>query len=130
MNKGHTGYRAYLQNQIQTAPPDKLVVMLYDGALRFIAGAVQAMEVQQKSEAHNRLVRAQAIIAELMTTLNMEAGEIAGNLLLLYEYLYRRLIEANISKEPEAAQEVMGLLVSLREAWIQASVLIREGTGS
>lgn len=130
MAYGNPAYQSYLATQVQTAPADKLILMLYDGALRFIGGAVKAMEGKQAAEAHSQLMRAQEIIAELMASLNMEAGEIAGNLLLLYEYLYRRLVEANVSKDPETALEVRNLLLSLREAWVQASVLIREGTGS
>lgn len=115
-------YWAYQQNQIKTASREKLVLMLYDGAIRFIVQAENAWQEEQNvQKTHNGLVRAQEIVTELMSTLDREAGgEIATSLFLLYEYMLRRLVEANLKKDTAIMGEVRGLLSGLREAWQEA----------
>jgi flagellar secretion chaperone FliS len=116
------GYQAYRQTQAQTAAPGELVVMLYRGALRFISGAIQSIESQDIQAAHTALVRAQAIISELSETLDLtRGGEIASNLQAIYNYLNRRLVEANLKKDVAIAREVEGLLRELLPAWEQAA---------
>lgn len=107
----------YRQVGIETASPIDLVVMLYRGAIRFLADAEASMLAGDLADAHERLVRCQEVIAELMGSLNLDAGEVAVNLLRLYDYMQRRLIETNVRKDPAGAAEVRGLLCELLEAW-------------
>jgi flagellar protein FliS len=116
------GYQAYRQTQAQTAAPGELVVMLYRGAARFVSTAIEAIEARDIQAAHTNLVRAQAIITELSETLDLaRGGELASNLLAIYQYLNRRLIEANLRKDPAPAREVEKLLRELLPAWEAAA---------
>jgi len=109
----------YRTTQVQTANPVHLVVMLYDGAIRFVGQGIAAIERSEMEEAHRNLVRAQDIIAELNRALDPQAGEVAANLEQLYDYMHRRLVEGNMRKDTAPLQEVMGLLRELRDAWDQ-----------
>lgn len=111
-------YQTYRQTQAQTAAPGELVVMLYRGAIRFVASGVEAIEKRDIEAAHTNLVKAQDIITELLGTLDTDrGGEIARNLVSIYEYLYRRLMDANLSKDAEPAREVERYLRELLPAW-------------
>jgi flagellar protein FliS len=118
------GYaRTYQTQAVLTASPGLLVLMLYDGALRFLAKAHVALEADKddwhRFEVINRNIqKAQNIIAELKGTLNHDAGgEVAANLDRLYEYYIRRLHEANFKKDVNPVIEVEGLLGELRDGW-------------
>jgi flagellar secretion chaperone FliS len=111
-------YQVYRQTQTQTAAPGELVLMLYRGALRFVTSAIDAIENKDIAAAHNGLVKAQAIIAELNETLDLErGGEVATNLRRIYQYMYRRLVEANVRKDVQPAREIQGLLREMLPAW-------------
>jgi flagellar protein FliS len=115
------GYQVYRQTQALTAAPGELVVMLYRGAVRFVSAAADAIDARDLQGAHNNLVRAQAIVSELMETLDFErGGELAHNLLVIYESLNRRLVEANLRKDAALAREVEQHLRELLPAWEQA----------
>ena len=114
-------YQKYKNTQVETADSGKLLLMLYDGAIKFAKSAKQAMKEEDYETVNNKLNRVQAIIAELHSTLEMEkGGEIAENLELLYDYMNRRLITANVDKTLEPLEEVLGMLEELRETWQQA----------
>ena len=99
-------YNVYRQTQAQTAAPGELVVMLYRGAARFVASAIDAIDRKDIQAAHDNLVRAQAVITELHDSLNVErGGEVAQNLAQIYVYLQGRLIEANLRKDAQPAQK-------------------------
>lgn len=117
----------YKKTQIITASQGKLIVMLYDGAIKFINNAIELLGMQKKDieKIHNNIVRAQDIITELIGSLNMEAGEIANKLFSIYMYLNQRLAEANIKKEKEPLLEVKKHLSELREAWAEANKKIQ-----
>jgi flagellar protein FliS len=111
----------YRQTQAQTAPPGELVLMLYRGAVRFVAAGLAGIEARDIQSAHTNLVKAQAVIAHLRDTLDVErGGQVAQGLAQLYEYLSRRLMEANVKKDPVPAREVEGHLRELLGAWEQA----------
>src|SRR5205823_2809866 len=111
-------YQVYRQTQAQTAAPGELVLMLYRGAVRFVTAAIDAIESKDIAGAHENLIRTQAIVTELNETLNLErGGEVARNLASIYDYLYRRLLEANMRKDAEPAREVQKLLRDLLPAW-------------
>jgi flagellar protein FliS len=118
------GYaRTYQTQAVLTASPGLLVLMLYDGALRFLAQAHVALEADKddwhRFEVINRNIqKAQNIIAELKGTLNHDAGgAVAANLDRLYEYYIRRLHQANCKKDVTPVIEVEGLLGELRDGW-------------
>ena len=113
----------YKRKQIESATPGQLIVLLYDGAIERINLAEAALEIEgpKRIEAfHTNIVRAQEIIAELMSALDMEkGGEIAANLYRLYDFMHYRLIDSNMSKEAEPLQEVRDLLTDLRNTWVK-----------
>jgi flagellar secretion chaperone FliS len=122
------GYNVYRQTQAQTAAPGELVVMLYRGAARFVASAIEGIERKDIQAAHDNLVRAQAVIAELLETLDLErGGELASNLAEIYIYLRSRLIEANLRKDARPAHEVARLLHELLPAWEEAARQVAAG---
>jgi flagellar secretion chaperone FliS len=121
-------YNVYRQTQAETASPGELVVMLYRGAIRFVARGVEAIEARDVQAAHNNMVRAQAIISELMGSLDLErGGELAQNLMQIYDYMQRRLIDANMRKDPVPAREVEHLLRELLPSWVEAARQVAGG---
>jgi flagellar protein FliS len=115
-------YSKYKQTQITTANQGKLIVMLYDGAIKFLNIAIENMNPRTYDVVNNNIIKAQDIITELLLSLNMEeGGEIAKNLFSLYMYFKRQLLEANIKKDPEIIKHVLKLLKELRDAWDQIS---------
>lgn len=129
-----TGYaRTYRANSVLTASPGQLVLMLYDGALKALGlardGFQRADEDPRRIEVINhQLLKAQAILAELQTGLNLEAGgDFAQTMYRLYDYHNRRLLEANLRKQVEPVIEVERLVRELRDAWAQ--MLTQSDTG-
>lgn len=115
-------YAQYQQAQIDTASPERLLLMLYEGAIRFLNAGKKAILERKFDVAHTNIVKAQDIIVEFMATLNMkDGGEFAKNLFDLYEYLNRRLSDANMSKNAAIIDEVLGFVRDLHEAWVQAA---------
>jgi flagellar protein FliS len=113
-------YQTYQESQLETASQGKLLLMLYDGAIRFLTQASQALEQKRYQEAHNYILRAEDIITELMASLKLDVGELALNLYRLYEYFNWRLIQANIKRDVSMVLEVQTRLRELREAWAEA----------
>lgn len=113
-------YNKYMATTVQTATPAQLLVMLYDGAIRFCKASIEAMKDKKYEEVNRNLCRAQDIIQEFIITLD-RSSPIAERLLPLYEYFLARLIEANTKKESTIVQEVVGYLVELKETWVNAS---------
>ncbi len=116
-----TGHDAYRTNAIETASPEQLTLMCYDGALRFMRRAAKALDDGDLADASYATGRAQAIVNELNITLDMEAGgEIATNLRGIYLFVNRHLSDAMVSKEASKVRESMGLIGDLRGAWAEA----------
>jgi len=107
----------YLEVQVATASPERLVLMCLDGSLRFIRGAREALSRGEKEEAHRLILRAQEIVAELKGSLDLQYGELPRRLYALYDFLQERLVEANIQKEERFLGEAERVLVPLRDAW-------------
>ena len=107
----------YRQSAVLTATPQQLVVMLYDGARRFLHQAATAMRDDNVELSHAKLRRAESIISHLRDTLDMEQGEISAQLQSLYLFCNRHLSQARIDRDPDKIEEVSGLLGELREAW-------------
>lgn len=110
-------YQNYIRQEVEGATKGKLVLLLYDGAVKFMRIAVLAIEEGKIPEAHNNIMKAQNIIYELMSSLNMDAGEISQNLLRLYDFMIWSLIEANKSKDKTKVESAISIMTELREAW-------------
>lgn len=128
------GYaRAYQTQSVLTASPGQLVLMLYDGALRFVGIAQEAFKAEELDHRrietiHKNIVKAQAIIDELQSTLDLEAGgDFARTMQRLYDYYNRRLFEANMKKDPKPLAEVEKFLREIRDAW---SEMLRNQEGA
>ncbi|MEM0950681.1 MAG: flagellar export chaperone FliS [Cyanobacteria bacterium P01_H01_bin.74] len=118
----------YKKNQIETATPTELLIMLYEGAIRFLLIAKKAHETNDLEKFHNHLLKAQHIIQEFMNSLDMEVGgEMAENLIKLYEYLNYQLVQANIKKDIALIDEVLFHLRQLKATWEEAiSIALKE----
>ncbi|NHM28175.1 flagellar export chaperone FliS [Desulfofundulus sp. TPOSR] len=119
MQAASNPYQQYLQNAVLTAEPGRLTLMLYTGAVRFIRQASDCLAARDIPGAHRANLRAQDIIIYLLETVNREM-EIGKNLSALYDYMYRRLVEANVKKDAAVLDEVAGLLEELAGTWEQA----------
>jgi flagellar protein FliS len=113
-----TPQNKYQQSSVQTASPAQLILMLYDGAIRFIKQGIDGIENKEYQKANYSLIRAQQIVNELIASLDHEYP-ISSNLLEIYDYMIRKLLEANTRKSKQSAVEVIKLLNELRESWIQ-----------
>jgi len=113
---------SYRQTEIQSRSPLELVVMLYDGALRFTADARDAMVRRDIRARQQHLSRAMAIVSELQSTLDMETGgEVAQHLDKLYGFVRDRLIDASVNQDLQPLDEARRVLTTLREGWLAIS---------
>ncbi len=111
---------AYKKASVNTLDQNKLIIMLYDGAIKNANFAVQYMESGEIEKVHDSLIKTKNIVTELLATLNMDqGGEIAKNLKSLYSYMFSQLIEANMEKKTAPVLTVIDLLKELRGAWVQ-----------
>jgi flagellar protein FliS len=112
----------YLKQSMQTIPPAQLLIMLYDGAIRFTKLAIESIENKNFIEAHKNIIKVQDIVQEFIITLDRKAP-VAEGLLKLYDYFYYLLVQANVKKDAKPLQEVLGYLTELKETWGQAARL-------
>ena len=116
------GAEAYYQTHVQSRSPLELVVMLYDGALRFLDQAAEAMDRGDMASKAMALSKAFAILAELQNTLNVkDGGDVARQLDALYSHMHDRLVDANVQRSSAPIRDVMKLLAPLRDAWSQVA---------
>lgn len=116
------GVAAYKENAVLTAPPGRLVVLLYEGAIQFLRKAIIALDDKDYTAKNHFIGKACDIIQELDITLDMEkGGEIARNLRSLYQFMQRHLAQANVSKDPQKVQHVIDLLNDLLSGWRAAA---------
>ncbi|MCZ6534164.1 MAG: flagellar export chaperone FliS [SAR324 cluster bacterium] len=112
-------YQVYETTNVQTADQAHLIIMLYDGAIRFLKKGRGKIYTGDVEGAHNYLVRSREIVSELLSTLRPEkAGEIGANLKQIYVYVYKRIVEANLMKDAAAVDEVIEIMSVLREGWV------------
>jgi len=111
--------QAYRESAVLTAPPERLVVMLYDGAGRFLFQAATAMREGDVPTAHERLRRAERIVEHLLATLDMSQGEIAEKLEAIYVFCLQLLAEGRMRQDPASLDKVGELLGELRDAWAE-----------
>jgi len=110
---------AYRRQQIMTATPEALTLMLYNGCLKFMSEGKEAIEKKDYEQANISLQKAQRIISEFRATLNMDY-EISHQLMPLYNYVYDRLVEGNMKSSTALVDEAKGIITELRDAWMQA----------
>ena len=106
----------YQKNAVQTAAPAKLTLMLYDGAVKFTNIAIEAIEAGDIEKAHNNIVKAQNIIVEFRSTLDMKYP-VAQDFDVVYDYIYRRLVEANMKKDKDILVEALKHIKTMRDTW-------------
>jgi len=115
---------AYKNNSIQTASPAELTLMLYDGAIKFCNIALGAIENGDIQKANTNIFKAENIITEFRATLDFKYP-VAKDFELVYDYIYRRLIDANIHKDAEALTEALGYIREMRDTWKEVMRLNR-----
>jgi flagellar protein FliS len=114
-----TAKQAYTEAAVMTASPEQLVVMLYDGAVRFLVQSAAAMRAGQIAQARDRMRRAEAIVDELNLSLDMTQGEIPEQLRSIYLFCKRHLIQAGIDQNADAVEAVARMLSELRASWAE-----------
>ena len=119
---------AYKRQQIMTATPEALTLMLYNGCLKFMSEGMDAIVAKDYEQANTSLQKAQRIISEFRITLNMKY-EISHQLFPLYNYVYDRLVEGNMKSDVKLVEEAKGIITELRDAWAQAMKKARAEKG-
>lgn len=121
-------HAAYKQASVDTATPEKLLIMLFNGGIKFLHQGEQALEQRDYTIANLSLIKVQDILTELIDTLDMErGGEISQNLYNLYVFYRNEVINANINKDFARLKPVLDFFTVFRDTWIQAAQLIRLG---
>ena len=119
---------AYKRQQIMTATPEALTLMLYNGCLKFMTEGMEALEKKDYEQANISIQKAENIISEFRVTLNMDY-EISHQLFPLYNYVYDRLVEGNMQSDVSKIEEAKGIITELRDAWAQAMKKARAEKG-
>lgn len=122
----NNAYNQYIENSVYTASPAELTLMLYNGLVKFIMQGQAAIQNNKLEKSHESIVKAQAILQEFQASLDHNY-EVAEYLNLMYDYMHRRLIEANIKKDSEILEEVLGYAKELRDTWEKAMKLSKNG---
>ncbi len=113
---------AYKNQQVMTASPEQLTLLLYNGALRFLTESILAMEQGDVQKSHNANLRVQDIVREFVQTLDM-SYELSKTWAQLYEYIEHCLIQGNIKKDLEQLQNAKSMLTEMRDTWAEAMKL-------
>ena len=112
------GLEAYRDTAVSTQTKGRLIILLYEGAIKFLKLAIEKLEAGDFEAKGRYIGKAQDIINELSAVLNMDSGgEIAGNLRKLYAFMNRHLLEANIKRDPQMIREVIRILEDLNQSW-------------
>ena len=118
-------YKTYEQNSVTTASAGELTIMLYNGCLKFINKAKQAIRENSVAERNTNIQKAQNIIRELMVTLDMEY-DVSTNMMALYEFIYQSLLEANIKNDINKLEDAEQIVIEFRNTWKQVIQLNRQ----
>lgn len=120
--------RQYQRAQIETASPTRLIVLLYDGAIRFCSLAIEAVQRRDLEAQNTNLVKAQRIIGELLSSLDRKSGgEVADNLSRLYLHMLEQLVNANLYDQIAPIETVQKMLCELRETWQEIDRMATQG---
>jgi flagellar secretion chaperone FliS len=119
MKPNTTPSAEYLKNTVLTATPEQLHLMLYDGAIRFAERGLDALRAGDREGTFNALERAQMIVLELGNGLRREIyPELADRMAAVYNFIYRRLVDANLQRDEKAIDEALRVLRYQRETWL------------
>ena len=110
------GYAAYANSKIMTATPAELTLMLYEGAIKFCNIAIMGIEEKDIEKTHNNIKKVENIITEFQVTLDHKYP-VADDFDNVYKYLKDRLLEANVKKDKDILEEVLGHLRTMRDTW-------------
>lgn len=121
------GYQRYKNDKVLNAKPEELTLMLYEGMIKFNNQAMRAIEKNEIEKAHNLIVKTENIILSLRGTLD-DSYEVAKDMDKMYDYIYRRLSEANVKKDKEILEEVHEYLKDFRDTWKEAMEIAGEAT--
>ena len=124
MNAADTA-NVYRRQQIMTASPEELTLMLYNGAIRFVTESMMALDKGDLEIAHNKNLKAQKIMREFMLTINMKQ-EISKTWIQVDEYILHCLVQGNIKKEKSKLEEAKKMLTEFRDAWYQGMKQLRQ----
>lgn len=117
--------KTYQRNEVETASPEKILILLYDGAIQFLNKAKIAMQSNNVPEIHNNIIGCEEIIEEFINTVDEEkGGDFAIRIKALYQYFYNTLVMANIKKDESKIDEVLKHLIELRATWKQAIAIV------
>lgn len=115
---GSNPYDAYKSTQIKTASKEQILLMLYEGAIKFMKQGQQALKKGENELAHQKLLKSQDIVTELMASLDMDiGGDIAEELYSLYDYTLHNLVQANVEKNPNRVRNALNVMEDLNDAW-------------
>lgn len=117
-------YQQYQKQSVMTASSAELLLMLYNGCIKFMKLARQGIEDKDVQKSHNNLIKAQNIIFEFMNTLDMDF-EVSKSLMPLYEYIYWSLVRANVENDTAILDEALELVTELRDTWAEAAKLVK-----
>ena len=120
----NNAYNQYKQNSIYTSTPEELTLLLYNGLIKFIMQAQSSLAEKNIEKASNSIIRAQDIVSHFRETLDMKY-DLSQGLDALYEYMHKRLVEANIKKDKEILEEILNMSKELRDTWGQAMKLAK-----
>ncbi|MDS9470335.1 flagellar export chaperone FliS [Sporosarcina pasteurii] len=121
----HNPYAAYQNNSVNTSTPGELTLMLYNGCLKFIEQAKRALENGNIEEKNTAIQKAQAIISELMVTLDTSVP-VAENMMILYEFANSRLVDGNITNDAALFDEAAGIIREFRDTWKEVIQINRQ----
>lgn len=120
MNKSNA-LNAYQNNSVNTASKEKLLIMLLEGLVKFVKQGIIGIDENDIKKSNENFKKAQSIILELQSTLDLNrGGDVAISLNLLYDYIYRRLVEANIKKDKEICNEVLEFCTEIKDTFKEA----------
>ncbi|WP_100487187.1 flagellar export chaperone FliS [Sporolactobacillus pectinivorans] len=118
-------YKTYQRNTVLTAPQGELILLLFNGCIKFIRQARVAINGQDMSGKNTYLQKAQAIIRELMVTLDQN-HPVSENIMMMYDYIHRRLIEANMKNDLKILDEAERLVIEFRDTWKQVNEITKK----
>ncbi|MCL2049786.1 MAG: flagellar export chaperone FliS [Defluviitaleaceae bacterium] len=121
----HNPKMQVLQKQIETSSKEELTLMLYEGGIKFLNQAIIAVEKNDIVKSNNLIQRVEDIVREFQITLDHKYEEISKPLDTLYDYMYHRLVEANLQKDVEILNEVLDMFREMRDTWKEAMKLAK-----
>lgn len=126
-NGNGNSYASYKQAAVNTASPEKLLIMLFNGGIKFIHLAEQAIKAKDYTAANKWLLKVQDILVELINTLDMRQGEISENLRRLYEFYLQEVVQVNLHKDSARLGPVLEFFILFRDTWTEAAKIVRLG---